>query len=539
VTLALLTLPRRRRAKAEAAAPAPTRIGPYAIEGTLGEGAMGVVWRARDPRLDRLVALKTIRKSLLASAASGSAATARLQHEAQAAARLSHPGIVSVYEYGEDGDQAWIAMEFVLGTPLATAIVQPEALPVDDVLCLVVQLLAALQNAHEQGVWHRDIKPANLMITREGRLKITDFGIARIDAVALTQDAKVMGSPGYMAPECYRGAGVDHRADLYAAGVLLYELLAGVRPFRGDAAAVMHKTLAEPAPALPASPLLGDDEREAFNAIVQRALAKAPEERYLSALEMRHDLMFAAGRTIPNVLSAPAMRLLGALPTSEGAASPPVAPSAASAVTTLSIVSTALPVIAAPTVEAPPPAPLPRVRTMVASAAIAPPTKEILPAREVAPAGAPPWLDAVATLLAEELGPIAHCLVRRAAAGAERSAPALVLRLANEALPAARRQSFIERARALVSAPGEATIDAPPTGTALPLLGANPLDTALQDGARALLVRRLGPIAALLVRRAAAAGATREQFIERLAALACDDDAKERERLVTALCRLR
>jgi eukaryotic-like serine/threonine-protein kinase len=576
MTLALLTLPRRR---GKSSAPPPARIGPYEIEGQIGEGAMGVVWRARDPRLGRLVALKTIRKSLLRTAAIGSAATVRLQHEAQAAARLSHPGIVSVYEYGEDGEQAWIAMEFVPGTPLAAAIVQPEPLPVDDVLCLVVQLLAALQNAHEQGVWHRDIKPANLMITREGRLKITDFGIARIDAVALTQDAKVMGSPGYMAPECYRGAGVDHRADLYAAGVLLYELLAGVRPFRGHAEAVMHATLTEPAPGLPDSPLLTPDEREAFDAVVQRALAKAPEDRYLSALEMRHELMFAAARSIPNTLSAPAMRLLGALPASDGAAPPASAPVPARSAPPLTIVPTGTvagvfavapvaeavaPVAVAPEAAAPAPgglrwpdiaaeppspeqysapAPLPRVRTMVASAALAPPSRAAAPA----PALESAWIDAVSGLLAEELGPIAHVLARRAAASGARSPSALVLGLANEALPPARRQSFIERARALLRKAGDATATAapagpslaPPTGTALPLLGADPLDAAPLEGARALLAQRMGPIAALLVKRAAASATTREQFIEQVAALACGNDAKERERLVAALCRLR
>ncbi|HET9976706.1 MAG TPA: serine/threonine-protein kinase [Burkholderiaceae bacterium] len=582
MTLALLPLP-RRRAKSGAARP-PARIGPYEIEGQIGEGAMGVVWRARDPRLDRLVALKTIRKSLLRTAAVGSAATVRLRHEAQAAARLSHPGIVSVYEYGEDGEQAWIAMEFVLGTPLAAAIVPSEPLPVDDVLCLVVQLLAALQNAHEQGVWHRDIKPANLMITREGRLKITDFGIARIDAVALTQDAKVMGSPGYMAPECYRGAGVDHRADLYAVGVLLYELLAGARPFRGAAEGVMHATLTAPAPPLPDSVRLAVDEREAFDAVVQRALAKAPEDRYLSALEMRHELMFAAARPIPNTLSVPAMRLLGVRPGSDGAP----APTPVRAAAPLSIVPTAtvadvfavvpaepvvpvasvVPVVPSvpvvpkaatvapepdplrwtalepePASPPPEPAPLPRVRTMLASAALAPPS----PAAPPVPAFESAWIDAVSALLAEELGPIAHVLARRAAASGARSASALVLGLANDALPPARRQSFIERARALLRSAGDASAahapaarsPAPPTGTALPLLGADPLDAAPLDSARALLAQRLGPIAALLVRRAAASATTREQFIERLAALACEDDAKERARLVAALCRLR
>ena len=204
------------------------------------------------------MALKTLRPALLQGTHdAGAGAALRLRNEAQAAARLSHPGIVSVYEYGEDGDSASSRWSTCTARRCWPAWRKPEGLPVDDVLCLMVQLLAALQAAHEQGVWHRDIKPANLLITPAGRLKVADFGIARIDAVALTHDAGVMGSPGYMAPECYRGDGVDQRADLYACGVLLYELLVGVRPFRGGPDIVMYKTLHLPAPVLarPDAPL--------------------------------------------------------------------------------------------------------------------------------------------------------------------------------------------------------------------------------------------------------------------------------------------
>ena len=135
------------------AAPAlPLRLGRYTLQDTLGEGAMGVVYRAHDPQLDRTVALKTFRKPACGSAAASMSAALRLRNEAQAAARLSHPGIVAVYEYGEDGDQSFIAMEYVRGTPLLTGMIQPQALPIDDVLCLVVQLLVALQCAHEQEI---------------------------------------------------------------------------------------------------------------------------------------------------------------------------------------------------------------------------------------------------------------------------------------------------------------------------------------------------------------------------------------------------
>jgi serine/threonine protein kinase len=182
----------------------------------------------------------------------------------------------------------------------------------------MARLLAALQCAHDQGVWHRDIKPANLMITREGRLKITDFGVARIDDAAVpARERGITGSPGYLAPECYRrDAAVDQRADLYACGVLLFELLTGVRPFRGGPDVVMYKTLHLPVPPRAAP---GDAQYlplARFAPVVQRALAKSPDDRYASAFEMRQALTLAAARAVPHALSAPALRLL--VPLHEG-----------------------------------------------------------------------------------------------------------------------------------------------------------------------------------------------------------------------------
>lgn len=356
-------------AAAVAPVPAPARLGRYTLQDKLGEGAMGVVWRAHDPLLDRSVALKTFRAPVGAATAS-----LRLRHEAQAAARLSHPGIVAVYEYGEDGAQSFIAMEYVRGRALLGALAQPQPLPIDDVLCLMVQLLVALQCAHEQGVWHRDIKPSNLMITREGRLKITDFGVARIDdAAAPARERGIIGSPGYLAPECYRrDAGVDQRADLYACGVLLFELLTGTRPFRGSPDVVMFRTLNLPVPPL-AVP--GDAQFVAlsrFAHVVQRALAKSPDERYASALEMRQALTLAADRAVPHALSAPALRLLLQASANDDNA-------------------------------------LPVLRDVVSEAAPPPAEAATLPA---------PLLRDAQRLLARQLGPIAPLLVRRAATGA-------------------------------------------------------------------------------------------------------------------------
>jgi serine/threonine-protein kinase len=357
---------------AAAPAPAPARLGRYTLLDKLGEGAMGVVWRAHDPLLDRSLALKTFR-----APAGAATASLRLRCEAQAAARLSHPGIVAVYEYGEDGAQPFIAMEYVRGRALLGALAQRQPLPIDDVLCLMVQLLVALQCAHEQGVWHRDIKPSNVMITCEGRLKITDFGVARIEHHGATSTARergIIGSPGYLAPECYRrDSVVDQRADLYACGVLLFELLTGARPYRGSPDVVMFKTLNLPVPPL-AVP--GDAQfvpLSRFAHVVQRALTKAPDQRYASALEMRQALTLAADRAVPHALSAPALRLLLQASAND---------------------ESALPVLRDVVSEVPTP-----------------------PARDAA-ALSPQLLRHAQRLLAHQIGPMAPLLVRRAAAGA-------------------------------------------------------------------------------------------------------------------------
>jgi eukaryotic-like serine/threonine-protein kinase len=508
------------------AAPAPLRLGRYTLQDTLGEGAMGVVYRAHDPQLDRTVALKTFRKPACGSAAASMAAALRLRNEAQAAARLSHPGIVAVYEYGEDGDQSFIVMEYVRGTPLLTGLAQPLPLPIDDVLCLVVQLLVALQCAHEQGVWHRDIKPANLMVTPEGRLKITDFGIARMsqgpagDEVTPPRAAGVMGSPGYLAPECYdsgaNGGRGDQRADVYACGVLLFELLTGKRPFRGSPDVVMYKTLHLPVP-----PLAAPDDPQfvplaRFAHVVQRALAKSPDDRYSSALEMRTALTLAAERTVPHALSPPAMRLLSPPSAAVGNAVPSAPPAAATPAPTP---------VSAP---APAPAPAPRPTSK--------PFAEALLAR-------------LAAELVDDLGPVAECVVRRASTQGDESVNALLMRVANAALPVSRRGAFIERMRIVLatqdSAAPHGPATHPPTGVVVPVLNdvlsnvpeAAPLSARLLDDAQQLMAQHVGPLAALLVRRAAAGATGREGFIARLANLAAE--GVERERIFAALCRLR
>ncbi len=266
------------------------RLGKYQITEVLGKGAMGVVYKAFDPNIRRAVAIKTIRKELIEDDR-GNSMLARFKNEAQAAGRLSHPGIVGVHEYGEDGDLAYIAMEYVQGNSLREYFNRGTRFEIRDAVSITAQLLDALAYAHEQGVWHRDIKPANLIIMTSGKLKIADFGIARIDSSNLTQIGAVMGTPGYMAPEQYAGTDVDWRADIFASGVVLYQLLCGVKPFAGSTEAVAYKVCYE----TPPLPSQVDLERvpAAYDAVVARAIEKKPAKRFQNANEFRSAVLDA------------------------------------------------------------------------------------------------------------------------------------------------------------------------------------------------------------------------------------------------------
>ncbi len=262
-------------------------LGKYRIDAMLGKGAMGVVYMAFDPHIERIVALKTIRKDLLKDSADAGL-IARFKNEAQAAGRLNHPNIVAVYEYGESLDTAYIAMEFVQSTPLGALLAAGRLHPRANVMAWMTQLLKALDYAHGKGVVHRDIKPDNLLIDRDGQLKITDFGIARIEASTLTQAGMMVGTPCYMSPEQFRGERADRRADVFAVGVLLYQMLTGARPFVGNSFEIMHQ-ITHGEERLPSKqyPALGTR----YDAVVSRAMARDADQRFESAQAMLDALL--------------------------------------------------------------------------------------------------------------------------------------------------------------------------------------------------------------------------------------------------------
>ena len=273
---------------AEAAPPAPgmpARIGHYAIVRKLGEGGMGVVYAAHDERLQRRVALKTMR-----SMTSDDSARRRFWREARAAASVNHPNVCQIHEIGEDGDTLFIAMELLEGESLADRL-QRGAMRVADAVPIARGMLAALAALHARGVIHRDLKPSNVFLTLHG-VKLLDFGLARpeleaaLQSLEVTRPGVVVGTPRYMAPEQATGDTVDARCDLFAAGAILFEMLAGRPAFGGRTVVdVLHATLHEQPPALTGSPAVAAVDR-----VIRRALAKRPIDRFQSADSMADEL---------------------------------------------------------------------------------------------------------------------------------------------------------------------------------------------------------------------------------------------------------
>lgn len=259
-------------------------IGKYRIDSTIGQGAMGVVYKAFDPQIERTVAIKTIRKELLAPDPDGAESLlSRFKREAKAAGQLNHPNIVTIYEYGEAAGTVFLAMEHVVGQTLKGLLQEEAPLTSATVADITLQLLDALAYSHRRGVIHRDIKPDNIFVKDDGQIKILDFGLARLDASDLTQFGTVMGTPTYMSPEQFSSGDVDARTDLYAAGIILYQLVTGVKPFQGDSIPAIMYQVVNSAPPDPTA--LNSNLPTATAAILAKATAKDPAERYQSAEE--------------------------------------------------------------------------------------------------------------------------------------------------------------------------------------------------------------------------------------------------------------
>ena len=485
----------------------PERLGKYPITGVIGRGAMGIVFKGYDPVIKRPVAIKTIRKELLedddagsiaASGASGQFASdtlsSRFQREAQAAGALNHPGIVSVYEYGEDSNYAFIAMELVEGNNLRDYIANGTSFDEQDTVSIMSQLLDALHYAHSSTVWHRDIKPANIMVMSNGRIKLTDFGIARLESADRTRTNVIMGTPGYIAPELYLGGHVDHRMDIFAAGVVFYQLLARKSPFRGGPEAIMHDVCYhDPEPPSKADPA---HRWPQYDVIVARAIAKAPAERFQSAGEFRSAILDAYAQPVANTISEAtivthrsksAFAEVGPGPGSGGgsggAGVPPSMP-----------------------------------KTFTVSSPSAPP-----------PTG---WsgvvLAGVEVEIAKYVGPVAKVLVRRAAKE-HKDLESLVGSLMPAIDDPKERSAF---ARAVLGKPMTTPLRGAPRpseGTAPPATRPGDALTAADlERATKVLIGYIGPIGKVIAKRAATEGVSRRDFFAKVAGSLDSDVVRER-----------
>lgn len=464
----------------------PERLGKYPVTGVLGKGAMGIVYRGYDPVIKRPVAIKTIRKELIEDDDKAETMSSRFRREAQAAGGLNHPGIVSVYEYGEDAGYAYIAMEYVEGNSLRDYLSRGATFNERDTVSVMAQLLDALEFAHSKSVWHRDIKPANIIIMSNGRIKLADFGVARIEHADRTRANVLMGTPGYIAPEHYLGGQIDHRIDIFSAGVLFYQLLALQSPFRGRAEAIMHDVCYHD----PAPPSTVDPERRwpHYDGVVARALEKSPARRFQNAGDFRAAVLAEYAHPVSNTISD------------------------------ATIISTAMRPIAVDTGTPSVP------KTNVLTGTVTPP-----------PTGwSTPELLSVETQLARFVGPVAKVLVRRAARQ-QGDLDGLVAALLESIDQPADQQAFSRAVlgRSGAKRPSLATAggDTASSGSSAsgPVLTVDDIERVTR-----LLTTYIGPIARVVTRRAAAAGGTRGAFLDQVAQ-SLDDEAQRAKFLREAL----
>jgi tetratricopeptide (TPR) repeat protein len=264
------------------------KIGKYKIDNILGKGAMGVVYKALDPDIDREVAIKTIRFDLISDGTDKEELMKRFIREAQAAGRLSHPNIVTIYDVGREEDLTYIVMQYIKGKSLQRMIAAKNEFSYAEICALMSKICEALDYAHKQGIVHRDIKPANVLMDDAGKPFIVDFGVARVETSTITQTGTTIGTPSYMSPEQVMGKTVDNRSDVFSLGVILYEILTGKSPFDADnITTVIYKIINEEPPSL-------KDVKKGlpphFENIIRKALAKDPENRYETCGKLAEDL---------------------------------------------------------------------------------------------------------------------------------------------------------------------------------------------------------------------------------------------------------
>src|SRR5258706_660781 len=270
-----------------AAAEELKQLGRYDLTRVLGKGAMGIVYEGLDPRLNRKVAIKTILKGHLDDEAASKEYSMRFMREAQSVARLNHPNIVQVYDFGEQGDIAYIVMEFIKGKELKNFFDANERFELKESVRIMCELLDALELAHEAGIVHRDIKPANVMLDSQARVKLADFGVARVtddrSSAEKPSAGPMVGTPAYMSPEQIPGGSIDRRSDVFSAGIILYQFLVGEKPFTGSGAWTIAKKIIQDHPPVPSS--INNTISPLFDVVVNKALSKSVEQRYQSARE--------------------------------------------------------------------------------------------------------------------------------------------------------------------------------------------------------------------------------------------------------------
>jgi serine/threonine protein kinase len=300
-----------------------TKAGRYNVVRELGRGSMGIVYEGFDPVIGRTIAIKTMLTEGLAPEEFREF-RARFQREAQAAGVLSHPNIVNVFDYGEDSGILYLIMEYLEGRSLEKLVEGKKILPIETIIPMCDQVCSALDHAHERGIVHRDIKPANIMILNNGMVKVTDFGIAKMVSMGMTQAGLVLGTPNYMSPEQVKGRQVDGRSDIFSLGIILYDLVTGEKPFPGqNITTVIYKIINEnPVPPRELDATI----HPGLSYVICKALAKSPEERYQTCRELADDLKnykHLGGQAMPSatmILNAPPPPSTGM----ERAAAPPV-----------------------------------------------------------------------------------------------------------------------------------------------------------------------------------------------------------------------